>query len=300
MSKRDVNFEPSAETKELYLATRKDRDFNYGGFFHPGLFSTYNYSRDVGLVILAIVLEIAGLFLLLVFAELDVIVAVGLSIGILFVDLLFAWWHHKPQTTLQRAMIEMRLADSKSEKDLNEKIVKSSISKKRLLALPIILMSIIKIFFFVEAYLEIDGLFIVIVGTYVLVAVIHIYATGYFLAEWLRRANEKSEYSKYIKEDSQRKKDRDIENGQRIPYDAGDHFLEFESAAKLNTYVSTNSKLELLPSGKYKFWSSGVLSDAELQTFIGKQNNDEKEFSVSKNGLTFQYKRILQYQTLRK
>jgi len=292
-TKDKIKFEPSRPAKDLYLGTRK-KPLNYGGFIHPGLFQTYNFSKDSSFFWVAIILELIGLSLTIIFGYGEVITsqpqyalialtAIFVAIGI---DITLAILHHSSQPTIQKLKIERLLETSETQLELIENKISSKDKGKLLWAALILIMALLKIGFFFITYQTADVVLIAMVIAYFWVAYIHISATGFFFAERKRRRKFDKEYATYIRSSA------DSEINEAEPKE-----LIFNSPMDLDCHDFGSYSLELVSATdkKFKFSCEHVLSDKELQKIVQKQKESESSSIALKNGLRFQFEKVLQF-----
>ena len=280
MSREKIKFECSQEAKQLYLATRK-KVVIYGGFTHPGLFSTYNYSRDTTLFYIACILEILGLALIVYYANIDFIYSSIIAFTAFGLDLLFAFWHHSPQARLKETQILQVLERSEVKLETFRRKISFLKRKKIFLTFPLIIMALTKIVIFFSAYYRTDIILLGIVISYIIVALIHIYITGYYLAELRRKLKTKRELTSYI----------DNKNYEALPRS---HVFQDKYSLLLKDYSKYG--LERHDHQNYKMYTEGILFDAELQNLVKEQIDETAIYIVSREGLSFQYKKILPFQ----
>lgn len=284
---KNIEFEPSAETKEMYLSTRK-KEMTYGGFNHPGLFGTYNYSRDSQLFYVACVLEIIGLSLIVYYAKIELFYAIVIVILAFLLDLIFAIWHHSPQSKLQENKIKKVLVQTGPRLEQITRKINKYNNTKAVLTVPLVIMAIIKIAVFHAAYGMIDIIMLAIIISYIIVALIHIYITGYYISEFRRRKKRNKEYSIYINAES---------DTSTFKSTIKSHSFNCNEKLNVEKYADYGiTKLEN-ENTKYKIWANGLLKDSNLQELISVQPDNIAEFIVNREGLRFQYEDIMPYQT---
>ena len=187
-------FEPSKETKEYYLYTKK-KPLSEGGFVHPGLFSSRYILPYSLLFFLAIVLEFYGMFMLYQAGNFHY----GFAVLLVMLDLLFAFGSHYFQKPIKERDIELALSDDEIQSEqLRRKQIRPKLFKGLLLTL-IAILGIGKMIFFWGFYQHFDALVLMIITTYAVVALIHINVTGYTIFEFWRYFNNNRDYNKYIK-----------------------------------------------------------------------------------------------------
>jgi hypothetical protein len=284
---RNIPFEPSRESKKMFLSTRKE-ELTYGGFTHPGLFNSYNYSKDSWFFFLAILLEVIGLGLIIHYGNFEAGNALLIAFVAVILDLAFAYAHHLPQKNIQNHKISLVLEDDEKELERIESKLKLSKRVKSFLILPLVILAGFKIFIFYVVYHRIDVVLIAVVVSYIVVAAIHIFNTGYFFSELLRRRKEARERKSYL--------------------DESNRAANFE-ARKLQTEFIPNVKIEFIDNetfglvssnenSKAEIFSHGILYDSQLQQLIDKQDksNPTAAYEVARAGLKHQYRVVLENQ----
>lgn len=199
------NFEPDREVKNSWLNTRK-KSRKYGAVELPGFFMTYGFTGDTLLVLLILGLEFWGLYNFMILLD-----SVIYTVALFFADAIFAIGSHlwSKQMCLAKNRLALAkfgivyLAGGKTPKDETE-IEKKSINNFRfyssIFRVLIIFLALFKIASFMGNYSKgVNGLSITIMVTYILVALLHIRSTGYFLSELIRKSRFNSQYNTYLK-----------------------------------------------------------------------------------------------------
>jgi len=197
-------FTPSLETKRVWLFTRKEK-YQAGTFQAPGFFDSAGFQTDSFLFSIAILLEFTGLFAFYLFFGSVLFASLFFLLDIIFA--VGSHWNAGRTTMLknQAALISHPSSPGFSfpEPGDHGPVVNNPPAPARLAWRMNILhrFKIIKVFFYTcicsiaifKVYGFIDGWFqsgqsfgvipLLIAITYLLVAFIHIYSTGYFFAE---------------------------------------------------------------------------------------------------------------------
>ncbi|MCB9321948.1 MAG: hypothetical protein H6570_21890 [Lewinellaceae bacterium] len=273
-----MQFEPSKETKEYYLYTKK-KPMTEGGFVHPGLFSSrYTLSYSL-LFFIVLLLEVYGMFMLYSYGAFQP----WFAILLVLLDIILAFGAHLFQKRIKELDIELALINDEIQYEkLRRKQIKPKLLKGFLLSL-IALLAIGKMAFFFGFYQNFDALVLVIITTYALVAVIHINVTGYILFEYIRTGFNSIDYRKFIRDYS-------IQNRQE--FQERKHSFssnELIIACNINKhkiYKDTNS-------GQFIILTYGMFMDDDLKALVNQQQSPETKYKVAREGLYHQYYSIL-------
>ncbi|RLB27102.1 MAG: hypothetical protein DRG71_00475 [Deltaproteobacteria bacterium] len=173
------NYHPSQRTMRRFWLGTKKGTYSCGGVQFPGL---VDYNEDLWPAIgftVGFFFEIIGLALLFQ-AGLDWRAAVALGLC----DIIFAILRHRPVADLCRLRNTLLLTAAGPAQNA----IRTSIRKKKtlvwILSIPIIIISLIKIVNFIGFIGGLDPTGLLVIVSYIIVAVIHLTLTGYF-AWWL-------------------------------------------------------------------------------------------------------------------
>ena len=275
------------------------------------MFETINYRIDSFLFIVALVLEFWGLINLMNVMNLSPFSKLALVGGGILVDLLFAIGAHWNQRKICRAENEILLVKYAEIAPPNQQAIEGRIEdlKGYILKLKItpwickiilIGLALIKISFFKANAPIGNSLVFPIIVTYVIVAVIHIYATGYFGAEFVLRAFYlRPEWNKYRR--NQRANVASINDlkGKGTPVSFPENAAITQYALQAKTLRQPNPdyvphQINVNQNDKtYEFVTFGVLTDAQLKNFVNQQGSKEAEKAIAKEGLHRQWQQQL-------
>lgn len=183
------NIENSRDTKLRERATRTT-PATYGGFTHPGLFQTASYGKDLVGLTVAIALEAWTLGNLVGVAGLEPGAAAIGAVGLGFVDVAGALAAHCGKGAQAEARCRIATADTPGEgAAIRVKIPRWHSPVRALGILTILLLATAKIvsFLALKSPDAPGGLTLAVVAAYVVVALLHIFCTGYALA-WMKWA----------------------------------------------------------------------------------------------------------------
>lgn len=290
------DFEPSGSTKKFMRYLRTQR-LNIAGISHPGLFGFHGFTVDAALFMVLLLLEIVGLRTLWVsitentgqtgFAVMLMIVAAFL------LDILFAVLHHLYATgknselefeiTLAEEITrneggdtaERRKAKAEAERGSRKMVAK-------LFALVLVLLSFLKIWAFITFTpdaMEEPGQVLFIAVAYVLVAILHVAVTGYFL------------FALFVKLFLY---DPDIRsyragtgcNAQKRSY-WFKYYPEFDTDIRIREHLLTT---EVSATGEKRAMliAKGVLLDDDVLHFAQKVREPEAKRQIAMNGMLLQ------------
>jgi hypothetical protein len=274
-------FEPSRESLELWLGTRKQK-LTHGTVTFSGLYQTYQFTKDAAAFVLVFLLELAGLFaLIFAWKKLDAI-SIGVVTAFFVIDAVCAWFSHYKTWRIHRNESEkiLNLGDPTITARLDEdtKIIKRN---SNLFRLGIISVALLKIYAFTVLSYHFNGITLLVIVIYALVAFIHIYNTGFCIWEIRTRRAINNEHSKYLAG----------EGHKAIIYseDMYDLILKEHSVNQHSIKKVINTSSERL---HYIFSATGILTDEELRQFIVAQQNTGQRSKVALAGLEVQLRVI--------
>ncbi len=197
-------FAPSHATKKKWLFTRK-RPYDAGNFRAPGFFGTDKFGTDATLFFLAVILEIIGLSMF--YAYLDNILFAVLFFVLDFILAIGSHWNKgrgvelnnqlallRPICNPDYRFAEKKDDDSKGVRKNSHARIHWRESKLMFFNLYagifyffIAMLGVVKIFGFYNGWttagMEFNAIPMLVIVTYAMVAVIHIFVTGYFFSE---------------------------------------------------------------------------------------------------------------------
>jgi len=296
------SFEPDIELKNWWLNTRKNK-IKYGNVEMPGFFSTYGYKSDALCFFLILLFELWGLYNFWILLE-QIVYAVSLF----FADVLLAIASHLWVKKLCFAKNYLVLAkngiiymNGKSPGDEIE------IEKRKILnykfygsvfQILIFFLALFKIFSFLGNLNDaVNGLSITIIFSYLLVAFLHCYATGFFLSEVIRRMRRKAQYNFYLNSQNplteytiNNRREFDITINIKQNHDnlhaIADNLNYRKSVQKIVKLENAKTSNHILFENVLKTW--GVLEDSELQNMIEAQKTTEQKECLAIYGLMHQ------------
>lgn len=182
----DPDFEPSIQTKRLWRYVRK-QPWIAGRQEFPGLFQVTSFERDLSMFVLALVLECWGLFMLVSVGNIPLLYRVALIVTAIFIDLVLALAYHAPvgkicEFSTRRAVA---MLTNPATLQMVQQRLKRDTQRQRLLRIPaglgVVVWACFKIFVYYSLQARFDTLVISVLVSYVVVAFIHLYFTGYAL-----------------------------------------------------------------------------------------------------------------------
>jgi hypothetical protein len=191
-----LDFEPSQNTKNLWLATRKAGKQVTANLTLPGLFETVKYSQDKSLFGIAMVLEVIGCLLISALADWGLLIA-GTVAALVMIDVFLAIGLHYKQGKI---CFHLNMAITTAA---NQGVQAGHINRVRKLKnwwlgkICIVLLWVFAVikasaFYVLNPDTYIYGILMFLI--YSFIAYVHIYHTGYFLSEYrFRRAFSKEE-----------------------------------------------------------------------------------------------------------
>ena len=194
-----LDFEPSQNTKNLWLSTRKVGKQVTADLTLPGLFETVKYSQDRNLFWIAMAVEIIGFLILAALANWGPIIAVTMG-SLVVIDVLLAMGVHYKQGEI--CLHSNKVLTTSSNKPVQAGHI-ARVRKLKHWWLGIVCMVLLWIFAIVKAsvfYILNPDIFfcILILMIYAFVAYVHIYHTGYFLAGYRFRIAFNKEKDRFL------------------------------------------------------------------------------------------------------
>lgn len=291
---KNSDFQPTAETLNTWLATRKPR-LRVGGSIMPGLFSDTGGSMDFNWLLVAILGEIVG-FVTVVgggisFGGQFATVAILGSIMFIFLDFFFAKKLHRNKG--KHCWLESRLV---LERDENERIIaqlEKELKKGRLwdyfFMVGIILIAILKVLaIFALGVFNSLILYFPIFIIFLIVGYVHINHTWYYVSYKVfhnRVAKDFSEYSDSSRSKGDKYKAREVDQIVGTPYKLRNlpirHFShEIIEAKEGDTEIGS---LESIDNGNenkkrylYQIKTKGVLEDDDIMALISDQITENR------------------------
>lgn len=283
------DFEPGKTTKRLWTYVRK-QERTVVGITLPGLFDISHFGIDALLFVVVIVLELWGLINLWM---------VGLpliSIPLAFLlDLTCAIGHHifsvGKTCVLKNRIVVAELAVRETLKSDNEPEItaetqrlqqqyRDQIRKRKFFsgffALLIFALSVLKIVGFYGLHEAFDIFTLAVMVSYVIVAILHVKVTGYFifalLAEWFLRKDK----GRYVRQGTG-----------RLPAGQPNRISFIRTSNQLNDEHSIGEHNLCKVEGGYQLRTHGILTDDQLSALVGYQKREAKS-EVVLHGLKHQ------------
>jgi hypothetical protein len=264
------NFEPSKDTKEFWLYTKKSKR-TFAGVTLPGLYETVGYSTQMIAFFAIFILEIIP-------------TVYGIEEGVLwqaivaaiFIDIAFAIVSHLWHKKICLHKNELVLAPGEVAKEALNREINRYNFYTYFFYLLILASGCLKFYFFYDAYMTPDAIAGGVLLCYLLGSILHIAYTGYFL--YTSRFNYKiqSEYSKYIASGGKSFSITDI-NPQPIDMDS--------SNVQIKEYTAGAHTIAKREDGKHYFDTYGVLTDKELAALVGIQQSSLAQSIIAREGL---------------
>jgi hypothetical protein len=267
------NFEPSKQTKDFWLFTKKSQA-NFAGIHLPGLFESVGYSIQIVAFVAILILE-------------GIPTYYGIEEGVLwqgivaaiFVDIALAicshLWHNK--TCLYKN--QLVIAISSVDQERINRLINSAKSKTYIFYFLILLSAGFKFYLFIDANRTWNAISIGTLVSYSLGAILHIAYTGHFF--YTSRFNHKiqGEYTQFVSS-----------NGLKFGINA---HLE-QPINTDNTNITLNEtkvgghSIFKKEDGRYYIKTFGILLDVELAALAGVQQTSIAQSIVAREGLKHQ------------
>lgn len=284
------SFEPSIDAKQKWLLTRKKR-FGRGSTSLPGLFTTEKFASDQLFFIVAIIAEGVGLYFIWEASRFST-TFIYLVIAAFLVDIFSAiglHWYSGDKLNYENQMrLYENFVKSENEWDNDGKLPVKSIwwpITKYIFSVFIIGLALLKIAaFYLLPPQTIDGITIGICMSYLFVAYVHLFHTGYFISEvlvdkWFFRRS----YNKYYK------LGKGVENKSLTLEHRESKFNSGQ--VSLTKMIIENGRHVLEPinsaangGNNYQFKTWGILTDNDLQNFIDGQDTPEAVGVIAMHG----------------
>ncbi|WP_410004863.1 hypothetical protein [Aequorivita nionensis] len=264
---KDLNFKPSKSVQKLWFNSKK-AEKNYSGVRLPGFYGTSGFALDAVLFVIMLGLEVLGVYNLLIVGDLAIIMAMGL----IALDIIFAFMAHANHANkLININYSIIATDSRQQQNFKQQAnglrkVISYIGKFGIVGL-----AIFKIAAFQGLLGYFNGLSLFIIATYLVVAYIHLYHTGYFLYEVIASIAFNRQKSKFIGGN------KDFEVAEETPFTH-----DFSTTKELKEFEANHRRL-YMDKGKHtddKFHfvieSPGIFDDEDVSLFVGHQKNENR------------------------
>ncbi len=285
------NFEPSPDTKFKWLRIRKSKsEFNVGTNYHFEMPSYFNYNeqyrRDTLLFWCSIILELWGLSNIIFAGQDSPLILIGVPIAFLL-DITAAicahWFAGENCETRSRIFLVQCEKNNNKEKGFRNEL-KSRKYMKIIFNMLIILICFFKIVVFYGLNNGFDLLTFGISISYIIVALIHINISGFYIAEAHFRYRLNLE-KKHLQSDATR--------GVQHADFSVQYFRSYKFSSQNELIESKDGEQELILKNKedeqyiYEFKTAGIFQDDELHKIINKQKPENK-IIVAFNGLSHQ------------
>ncbi len=189
-----LDFQPGAEARRAIAATRK-HPYAAGHLTLPGLFSTTGETGDFVLVAVGLVLEAAGLLCLTAIGGAHVATA---GVGF-FVDVVFAFLHHHVRRGNTIMKNQALVTIDCNERGRLEYKMRNNDRWARLFAVLLVAIAAIKtVGFFTLNGAAFDLFTVGVLVSYAVVALIHIFRTGYVFAALIARYHINRDRRKFL------------------------------------------------------------------------------------------------------
>lgn len=265
---KDLNFQPSKSVQKLWFNSKK-AEKNYSGVRLPGFYNTSGFALDAVLFFIMLGLEVLGVYNLLLVGDLAIIMALGL----IALDIIFAFMAHANHAN---KLINLNYSIIASDPRQQQKYRQQANGLKKIVSFigkfGILVLAIFKIAAFQGLLGYFNGLSLFIIATYMVVAYIHLYHTGYFLYEVITSIAFKQQESKFIKGNT-KKYEVDEETPFAHDFSTTKELREFE-ANKRKLYIDTHKH----DDGKFHYVieSPGIFDDEDVSLFVGHQKNENR------------------------
>jgi len=273
---QDFNFEPSLDTKKFYFWTRKSQR-KIGGVVLPGLFSTSGVVADAFLFSLILGAEFLGLMNL--YSVSDGKIKILSVVALVIADFLFAFFLHLPWHIRLEAMNREVLAIDEREQALYRMEQKKFAWLAPIFKIFIWLIALFKVASFWAFRGIFDGPTVAILLSYCVVALLHIYCTGFFLSELWLNWQIRREFRIYI----------DSRNPERNKYRTGIRARLIEcknpmkrSAVAQHVFDEEQPNSSDTPSiGVFVLKTKGILTDGQLYDIVRNQDTREARMELA-------------------
>jgi len=268
------DFELSSSTKQLWLSTRK-AEVKVGDITLPGLFSTVGYSLDKSLFSFAMALEIIGFLIISALADWGVLIA-GTVLALVVIDVFLAIGLHWKQSAICSLSNQKAAA---APGGMNAIRLEAQIKKLKrwwggkLCVVLLWVFAVIKAsgFYVLNPDTYIFGILMFLI--YSFIAYVHIYHTGYFLAELRFRRALNKEVNEFLNGNAAYIVPRFREFGLESANDLElgefkDEIHEDDRGIRVNALICDKSKWSLIT------W--GLMDDGDL----GKMLNGNKKIKA--------------------
>jgi len=266
------DFEPSSSTKHLWLSTRK-AEIEVGNIIiSPGLFNTKGYSLDKSLFSFAMSLEIVGFLIISALADWGVLIA-GTVLALVVIDVFLAVGLHWKQNDI--CLLSNKKA-TKTPGGIEAIKLEAQIKKLKrwwggkLCVVLLWVFAVIKAsaFYVLNPDTYIFGILMFLI--YSFIAYVHIYHTGYFLAEFRFRRTLNKEVNKFLNEDAKYIVPRFRKHGLKPANDLvlGEFKNEIhrdERGIRANALIDDNSKWNLITWGLMDDGDLGNMLDGNIE-----------------------------------
>lgn len=267
------DFEPGSGTKQLWLSTRK-AEVKVGDITLPGLFNTVGYPLDKSLFFFAMALEVIGFLIISALADWGALIA-GTVLALVVIDVFLAVGLHWKQSEICRLSNEA----AATRGGMNAIMLEAKIKKLKrwwggkLCVALLWVFAVIKAsaFYVLNPDTYIFGILMLLI--YSFIAYVHIYHTGYFLAEFRFRRALNKEVNEFLNGNAEYIVPRFREYGLDPANDLElgefkDEIHEDERGIRANALIGNNSKWNLIT------W--GLMDDGDL----GKMLNGNKKIKA--------------------
>lgn len=262
---KNLRFIPSKYIQNLWLKTRKAEKM-YGGVKLPGFYNTSGFTLDTVLFLIALFLEILGMYNLMLVGDIAILMASGL----IAVDIVAAFIAHANVRNKLLSINFMIVSDNPREQN---KYLQQTKGVYRYLALfgkfIIIALALFKIVSFWGLVGAFNGLTLFVIVTYIVVAYIHIYHTGYFIYEVLTSISFNTQLKNYIKGSNNNDLIESLKH-------------EVYSMRELKEFNVNNRELLRFEDGDderglcYHLISNGIFDDEDVSLFVMQQKNENR------------------------
>lgn len=266
------NFIPSRNVLNYWNWTPKSATSSHG-IQRPGLFNNPNYSWH-GL----------GVVLILVFETWATLIALDLGVQIMAIiiaivmDFVLAFVSHIWVKDINKAKNALVFADNILRQQKVSEISRTKVVKN-FFNLCILTLGFFKFYWFYSVYNNPDVTALFVFSCYTLGAVLHISCTGYFFYTLIIGMIIKGQHSEYINS-----------GGKKYSFDP-ENPLPHEIISSISLVECSVGKHKIVKNkdNKFYFETCGLLTDKELNEFIGRQINNEQQRVVAVEGVRHQY-----------
>jgi len=283
-----LDFEPSQNTKELWLSTRKEGKSVTGNLTLPGLFETVKSAQDKGLFIFAMVLEVIGFLFISALADWGILIA-GTVAALVVIDFFLAVGLHRKQGEICKHS-NLAITTYANKPVQSGHIAHVQKLKKWWLG------KVCIVLLWVFAIVKASGFYVLNPETYIFsilmfliysfIAYVHIYHTGYAIAEWQFRRAYNKEKDKFLEWQISGITTKDPKIGITIIPACREYFLQPNITLqeiqnlKGNDEKGIRADIVTFDNPNWKLITWGLMDDTDLHNLLSGKDNVREYVAV--------------------